>query len=416
MEDVARQEMGDNYEESLSSQGVPEAIRYVIWEQLDKDVYWVAYKETDSYALKTTEVGACGSGYWKDKYNDEWRAAELERHPEYGPDGENALQVQLAEITADEELPESQQSIILTSETEPDDLVDISGYLGGKRDRVLVGRIDSFSQQYQMATDLYPCCERCFFLGYSYEEGYMKLDPPINAEDKHWFSPWYEACPRCHRKGGCFKIMPITTNAWDLKLIQPLHAGSITIRGVTVFDLGKGNVIAVEGKDEYSNEDKSYVRLCKKLQVLDSETIQRLVRSHISLGDSTGVKILTQHANVLPQKLQALPEIIDAEIKIRKLFFEKCKQSTAEVLLTTGLTEIYNEGDDDIKSSSILKVDNNGRLIFDLSKNRDLRNFRDSLTEYRSGDDGILKRVGTTPTRFRWYPKPNPSQNVLPEK
>ena len=73
----------------------------------------------------------------------------------------------------------------------------------------------------------------------------------VDPDDIKWHITRFEVCINCGGKG-CYDLIPILVNTWDLTLADPHHAASIILKGVTVFDLAKGDVIAVEGKDDES--------------------------------------------------------------------------------------------------------------------------------------------------------------------
>lgn len=135
---------------------------------------------------------------------------------------------------------------------------------------------------------------------------------------------------------------------------------------------------------------------CRKIQI-----IQRHDRGNIAITASE-VRLTPALSAILGSTANM---VVDVDSKIRKLFFEICKKAKSEVKLTEGLAQIYDTNAD-VRESAIFKTGDNGELIFDMAKNRDLRNFRDSATEVRREDDGMLKRVGTTPSKFLWQPKP----------
>ena len=379
------------------AQGVPQQLLDVSFEQIEKDLRFGYCVETPQATFyKEYDLSKI------DDKDDEWRADELAKHPEYGANGEHALKVKLAEF-ADEDKPEPQNAILLTSKTNMADLTDVTGYLEGKRNNVLIAKIEKVSKPTKLAIVAYAFCKRCFYLG-SGKTSYKKFNPPIDPDDIKWHITRYEACIDCCRKG-CYELVPILVNTLDLTLVHPQHAASIIVKGVTVFNLAKGDVIAVEGKD-----DEFGKFWCKKLQVLTPELVKSLF-GNLSLNnnDDTSAKILTEHKmlNFHTEILEVSPDYnseLELEAKIRDKFFDICEREKSEVLLPKGLTEIWKNGDDEIrKSSKIFQLDDNNELKFDLAHHRPLRNFRDSLTENRPTDNGKLKRVGRS--KFKWYPK-----------
>lgn len=384
--------------ENGNREGFSEVVLEVIWEQIDRDIEYWRIEETPEYRF----VGDS----FIDRYNDLWLKNELTKHPEYGENGGNALAVKLEELQIkhpelfeDDNRP--QHMTLLSPEIKITEIIDTASYIAGKRDGYLIGQINTFSKQTQLATELYPYCKRCFRLEYTEGEdcrGYVKLDIPVKPELSHWHSPLFEVCPRCHRKG-CFTIVPINKTFWDLTLVNPRYGGSVPVIGVSVFDLAKGDVIAVKGRDVYlEDKDKAcWGRVCEGLQILTPEIIRQLNLDSPALAEYANAKSL-------PKKLQALTSF-NVGHEIRKLFFGICEREANDVDIDyrKALVEIY-KNNEDLRHSPIFKINANGELVFDTGKNNDLKEFLLSLTERQTGDKGILKKIGHKPITFKWYP------------
>jgi hypothetical protein len=309
------------------------------------------------------------------------RAEILQKHSEYGPNGENALD---AIIASDEnEYPSTtaiQLADIITLNTKRTDIVSVADILGGRRGTLVV-RIKKVSPNYQLFRRAFSYCEYCFDAG-DLDITYKEFDPPIKAENIKNHIPRYRFCGSCSQDSypRIITVFPVT--AWDLTLG---HGATIQLTGVTVFNLAVGDIVAVDYVQEF-NAGKMSLR-CTRLQKLQSQ-------------ESGYIRITASDGSLTPA-LTAILDNTDIVSKVRKSFMDICKRDKCEVTLTKGLTEIYNNGDADIRASGIFKIGDNGELIFDIAKNRELRNFRDSLTERRPGDDVILERIGRTPTRFK---------------
>lgn len=430
-------------EEDFLKKGTEHSIEqvrlHVIWEQLEKDLN-LSYKGSDdlnydyNIDFAGNPIDFCNDRT-KDKYDDKWRVEYLRQ---WGyKNEEHALEIIDAEDKAEDyvicplcvkieqlnnlkshiemkhddylqkyNVTEDQIRISLPAEIlTPQDLqanrwINVTEFLSGKTG-IFVGSIYAVGAPHQMTTRAHLFCNYCLFDGDrnrdSDADTFKRFKTPVEIDGIHWYISLLEACPQCHRKG-TLKIHHNQITVFDFTVADLDTGTTIEVKGSTELHLRKGDIVAVDGREEHSIVKGQTVKglRARRVQILQRQG-QGGQRNLLS-GSGTVPIALTDDIPTKPYN--ALPTI-SIEEKFVQSAIVYCRQQPNQDIeyVKDLLPELFKNPD----LKPLFKLIN-GKPNFTSGANKRLVKLFHLIINSRL-DDGKIERIGRKPFKLRFVSK-----------
>lgn len=148
----------------------------VIYEQLEEHMDWDPESPSESlFVIGSNDTRKIKVAEPVNK-NDAWRAQELQKHPEYGKDGESAFDVTVKDdIAQANEMVRNWNNYTLSSETK---ITFVPEFIQGASGD-LVGRISNLSKQSHITIFGGLFHSWCFCFASTDDDTYKQFDPPL---------------------------------------------------------------------------------------------------------------------------------------------------------------------------------------------------------------------------------------------